>query len=259
MFVILVPVFLYKDSLSMIGIIGHGMVGSAVAHAFQQTEKIISDPAFNNITVAEVCSADPMAIFISVPTPTDDTDYSLLKSILSQIKDSGYRGLTVVKSTVLPHHLDGFDVLYNPEFLSRATAVSDFISPVYVIIGGRRAQELLDLYNIYSTVDTTNTYLLDIPTACLVKYTMNAFFATKVTFMNQMHEVAQKMGADFDAVSSIVKTHPWFGSNHVSVPGPDGKHGFGGPCLPKDTLALTKEYQLELLNTVLELNNRYRK
>jgi UDPglucose 6-dehydrogenase len=243
----------------MIGIIGHGMVGSAVAHAFRQTEQIVSDPALNNNTVADVCSADPVAIFVSVPTPTDDSDYALLKSILQQIKDSGYTGLTVVKSTVLPHHLANFDVLYNPEFLSRATAIDDFVNPVYVIIGGDRGQELLDLYKQYSTVDTSNTYLLDIPTACLVKYTMNTFFATKVAFMNQIHEVAQKMGADFDAVSSIVKTHPWIGSNHVSVPGPDGKPGFGGPCLPKDTAALTKEYQLELLNTVLELNNRYRK
>jgi nucleotide sugar dehydrogenase len=243
----------------MIGIIGHGMVGSAIAYAFSKTAQIISDPAINSTTIADVCQAKPEAIFVCVPTPTDDTDYALLKGVLSDIKATGYTGLTVVKSTVLPHHLEGFDVLYNPEFLSRATAIDDFVNPVYVVIGGDRGQELLDIYRKYSTVDTSNTYLVDIPTAALIKYTMNTFFAVKVTFANQIYDVANQIGADYNKLKSVVRQHPWVGSYHFDVPGNDDMRGFGGPCLPKDTAAMAKEFNLELLNTVLDLNNQYRK
>jgi UDPglucose 6-dehydrogenase len=234
------------------------MVGSAVAHAFSKTSHIVSDPALNGISVTDVCAANPEAIFVSVPTPTDDTDYQLLKSVLQEIKNNVYTGITVVKSTVLPRHLDGFDVVYNPEFLTRATAIDDFVNPVYVIIGGTRGPELLEIYKKYSTVDISNTYLVDIPTAALIKYTMNTFFALKVTFANQIYDVSVDLGADYEKLKTVVAQHPWMGSHHLDVPGHDGLRGFGGPCLLKDTAALSKEYPLDLLNTVLALNKKYR-
>lgn len=244
----------------MIGIIGYGMVGKAVAHGFSKTTVLLSDPAYNDLSVSYMCSKNPDAIFVCVPTPTDDTNYGILKGVLVEIMTSGYTGLVVVKSTVLPHHLEGFDVLYNPEFLSRATANEDFINPPFVLIGGdmAQAQRLADLYRGYSHVNMDAVKFTDIKTAALAKYAMNTFYATKVTFMNQIHDVAEEMGADFNQLTDILKDQPWMGTHHFQVPGPDGQRGFGGPCLPKDTQALTKEYNLELLNTVLELNRKYR-
>jgi UDPglucose 6-dehydrogenase len=87
---------------------------------------------------------------------------------------------------------------------------------------------------------------------------MNSFYALKVTFMNQMFDVAQEVGVDWNNVANILSEHPWMGSHHFQVPGPDGQRGFGGPCLPKDTKALASAYELPLLNTVIELNNKYR-
>ena len=87
---------------------------------------------------------------------------------------------------------------------------------------------------------------------------MNSFYATKVTFMNQMYDVAQQLGVNWSHISSILANHPWMGTHHFQVPGPDGERGFGGPCLPKDTEALVKEYDVELLKTVLEINQKYR-
>ena len=87
---------------------------------------------------------------------------------------------------------------------------------------------------------------------------MNSFYATKVTFMNQMYDVANELGVDFNQVGNILSQHPWMGTHHFQVPGPDGKRGFGGPCLPKDTAALVKEYDVEILKSVLALNDKYR-
>ena len=244
----------------MIGIIGLGMVGKAVKYGFSKTQVFYSDPKYNTVSVKDICRINPEAIFVCVPTPSDGTNYTLLKSVLQTIKDSGYTGITVVKSTVLPEHLEGFDVLYNPEFLTRTTANEDFVNPPYLIIGGNRdrGNRLREIYSEYSIVDTSNCYLVDIATASLIKYTMNTFYALKVTYMNSVYDVAQDMGANYELAAGVLATHPWMGSHHFAVPGPDGKRGFGGPCLPKDTKAFTDKYNIALLDTVLLQNKRYR-
>lgn len=244
----------------MIGVIGYGMVGKAVANGFSKTTVLLSDPQYNDLSIAYMCGKNPDAIFVCVPTPTDDTNYATLKSVLQEIKDSSYSGLTVVKSTVLPHHLDGFDVLYNPEFLSRATSMDDFINPPFVLIGGEtiQAQRLVELYKKDSHVNMKVVKLTDIKTAALAKYTMNTFYATKITFMNQMYDVAQTIGVEWQNLTDIISAQPWMGTHHFAVPGPDGSRGFGGPCLPKDTEAMVKEYGLDILRTVQELNTNYR-
>lgn len=244
----------------MIGIIGYGMVGKAVSNGFSKTEKLISDPAINDLTIEYMCSKDVDAIFVCVPTPTDDSNYAILTGVLDQIFATGYKGLVVVKSTVLPKYLKGYDVLYNPEFLSRATANEDFINPPMLIIGGDsvKANELVKLYHEYSDVDPKKLFITTIEDACMAKYCMNSFYATKITFMNQMYDVAQEVGANWSHVSLMLMNHPWMGTHHYQVPGPDGERGFGGPCLPKDTEALTKEFEVPLLDTVLLLNKVYR-
>lgn len=242
----------------MIGIVGYGMVGKAVEHGFSKTTCIISDPQYNQITIKDVVAAKPDAIFVCVPTPSDGSNYAVLKRVLVDIREAHYTGITVVKSTILPHYLEIFDVVYNPEFLSRATSFNDFVNPPMVLIGGPRANELLDLYKQYSTVDLSKVFITDIATASMVKYTMNSFYALKVTFMNQMFDVAESNGVKWDEMAAILAQHPWMGTHHFQVPGPDGERGFGGPCLPKDTQALADTYDLPLLNTVIELNNTYR-
>lgn len=244
----------------MIGLIGYGMVGKAVEAGFSKTKVIYSDPRYNTVTVEDICKLNPSAIFVCVPTPTDDTDYSTLRDVLDKIKELRYSGLTVVKSTVLPKYLNDYDVLYNPEFLSRATANEDFINPPMLIIGGDtvKAEQLLEIYRTCSDVKLDKVFITSVQNACVAKYCMNSFYATKVTFMNQMYDVSKKVGADWKQVNTILRNHPWMGTHHFDVPGPDGSRGFGGPCLPKDTEALVKEFDVELLKKVLEINGTYR-
>jgi UDPglucose 6-dehydrogenase len=197
-------------------------------------------------------------IFVCVPTPTDDSNYKTLKDVLDRIKSAGYKNILVVKSTVLPHHLDQYDVVYNPEFLSRATAEQDFVKPPLVLIGGDRAQDLLEIYKKYSIVDLSNVVLTDVKTAALAKYTMNSFYALKITYMNNIFDIANSLGVDYNQVVNILSKQPWMGTHHFQVPGPDGERGFGGPCLPKDTEAFAREYPFPLLDLVLEINKKNR-
>ena len=242
----------------MIGIVGYGYVGKAVEYGFSKTKHIICDPVVNDITISNVVDVNPEAIFVCVPTPTDNTNYSNIKNVLTQIAELQYTGIVVVKSTILFNHLDGFDVVVNPEFLSRGSSNHDFVNPPFVLFGGDKTNtsKLQDIYLKYSTVCLNNTIHTDITTASLAKYCFNSFYATKITFLNQIYDVCEAVGVSYDSLKDILKLNPWMGTYHFDVPGHEGR-GFGGPCLPKDTEALQRAYNLDLLSTVLKLNDRY--
>jgi UDPglucose 6-dehydrogenase len=242
----------------MIGIVGYGFVGKAVEYGFNRTECLIVDPKYTSTTIGDLCSINTEAIFVCVPTPNSDDNYSILTGVLDEIFSHDYKGMIVVKSTILPDYIINRDVIYNPEFLSRNTALEDFVNPHLLIIGGNRSDELLDLYKTKSKVKPKNTFITDIKTASLVKYALNSFFATKITFMNQIYDVSEKMNVDYDELKNILSKHPWMGNYHLEVPGNDGSRGFGGPCLPKDTEAFTKHFNIDILDVVLELNKKYR-
>jgi len=242
-----------------IGIIGYGMVGKAVEIGFSRCPVHVSDPEYNDVTVEQVCAKNPEAIFVCVPTPTDETNFAILTGVLDQIHNCRYKGVVAVKSTVLPQYLQGRDnVVYNPEFLSRATANKDFVNPPMLILGGRRADDLLTVYSKYSEVDTPHVVITDINTASLAKYAMNSFYALKITYMNNLYDVAKQLKVDWPNVVDIFKKQPWMGTHHFEVPGPDGERGFGGPCLPKDTEAFADAFHIELLKQVLKMNDEFR-
>jgi len=244
--------------LALVGIIGYGMVGKAVEYGFPNCKHLISDPAYNNTSVSDICKGEPSVIFVAVPTLTDDKgsiEHKILDNTLDEIERNEYKGLVVVKSTILPHLLEGRDIVYNPEFLSRATSLQDFVHPPMLILGGRRAEEVVKVYSMWSNVTTDKVFVTDIKTAAFAKYAMNSFYATKITFMNELYEA---FDGDWSELTGILKEHPWMGTHHFQVPGPDGMYGFGGPCLIKDTTALATKYDMKLLYKVLGLNRKFR-
>ena len=247
----------------MLGILGYGTLGKAVEYGFPRIEKIISDPQYNDISTADVIAENPLAIFICLPTPSDANgvlEPDILLHELKVIQESGYSGIVIVKSTVLPHYLTGFDVVHIPEFLSRATAFEDFIDPVMVVIGGLRGHEALDLYKKHSIIKNLDNkvFFTNIKTACILKYTMNSFYALKISFLNEVSEVCKSEGIGYDSLAELLGHQPWMGNHHFMVPGPDGEKGFGGPCLPKDTSAFMHHYDIKTLKAAMEVNEKCR-
>lgn len=240
----------------MIGIVGLGYVGKAVSEAFR-CRQIISDPRYNNNQIIDVVQASPEAIFVCVPTPEGD-QFNTLLDVLDQIQSTDYTGVVVVKSTVLPEYVKDRNVVCNPEFLTQRTASQDFVNPHVMVIGGEheRANRLLQLYKQHTDVCVDNCYITDKQTACMIKYTMNCFYAVKVWFMNTMHENSEHV--DLDTYNQVLKSHPWMGSNHFDVPGPDGFKGFGGACLPKDLSTFAEHYDIPIFKSILKDNQRQR-
>lgn len=245
--------------MKTVGIIGYGYVGKAVEYGFNKCNCLISDPKYNDISIEQILGFNPEVIFLCLPSPTDDTKYSLITNTIEKIKSHNYSGLLVVKSTILPHYIQNYDIIYNPEFLSHKTSLEDFVNPPMVLIGGNRSQELVDFYKKNSIVNTEHYIQTDVKTASLVKYTFNTFYATKVTFMNEIYKVSKKLNVDYKELTDILSLNPWIGKNHLKVPGPDGKYGFGGDCLPKDTEAFVREFNIDLLKEVLRVNKENRK
>lgn len=246
----------------MIGILGYGFVGKAVDKGFSKVDKIISDPLYNDISIQDMVSEDPEAIIVCLPTPTVDSeiDTTILINSLDIILKLEYNGLIVIKSTVLPSSIEGYDVVCVPEFLSRATAYHDFINPEVLIIGGSDSKRIrtLNMFKEYSDININKVHLTDIKTACLLKYTMNTFNALKITYLNEIYKVCEIEGIEYSEVSSVLAQVPRMGKGLFDVPGPDGKYGFGGPCLPKDAECFANTYNIDLIKTMLEVNSLLR-
>ncbi|WP_291156432.1 UDP-glucose dehydrogenase family protein [Gemmatimonas sp. UBA7669] len=151
-----------------------------------------------------------------------------------------------------------FDVASNPEFLREGSAIGDFMRPDRVVIGceSERAQAVLrELYRpLYLT--ETPIVMTGLETAELTKYAANAFLATKITFINEMADLCEKLGADVQDVARGMGLDGRIGRKFLHA-GP----GYGGSCFPKDTLALTRTAQevgapVRLVETVVQINDR---
>ena len=151
-----------------------------------------------------------------------------------------------------------FDVVSNPEFLREGNAIEDFMRPDRVVVGieTKKAKQLMSI--IYKPLYLIETPILftDLNTAELIKYSANAFLAVKISYINQMSDLCEKVGADVHDVAKGIGLDKRIGSKFLH-PGP----GYGGSCFPKDTLALVqtaKEYDLNLslVETVVQYNKQ---
>ena len=151
-----------------------------------------------------------------------------------------------------------FDVVSNPEFLREGNAIEDFMRPDRVVVGieTEKANQLMSI--IYKPLYLIETPILftDLNTAELIKYSANAFLAVKISYINQMSDLCEKVGADVHDVAKGIGLDKRIGSKFLH-PGP----GYGGSCFPKDTLALVqtaKEYDLNLslVETVVKYNKQ---
>ena len=244
-----------------IGIVGNGFVGSSVAFGFSSqtgcdgAEVRIhdKDPAKSLHSLEETVHESDF-IFLSVPTPSNK-DGSINLDILSQClgeinhiasQTDSYNSVYLIRSTVVPGTTRSFQeqfpklkLVFNPEFLTERSANFDFISQSRFILGGPEgnAKVVSDLYKDRFG-NSVSVIITDYESAELTKYVCNTFFATKVSFLNEMRILSDKVNANWDDVMEGFLRDGRIGNSHSQVPGPDGKFGFGGSCFPKDIQAL---------------------
>ena len=248
-----------------IGIVGRGFVGSAVEFGFSpQTGCDVNNMyIYDKNESRSLHSLEDVVvysdfIFLSVPTPSNsDGSINLsyvedalqeMSEIYSHAELSGYpvENIILIRSTVTPgttrklqQKYQNLDLVFNPEFLTERSANFDFINQTRYILGGDKkyTNKVADLYR-WRFGDTIPVIETNYQTAELIKYMNNCFFATKVSFLNEMKQVSDRCEADWDrAVEGFIRDGR-IGHSHMSVPGPDGKFGFGGKCFPKDISAM---------------------
>ena len=225
-------------------------------------------------TDLEEAVRDAEIIFLALPTPPGEDGSADLSYVLGVADQLGrmmdsYKVIVdkstvpvgtaeLVRQAIAVHAQSDFDVVSNPEFLREGFAVEDFMKPDRVVIGTRskRAAEIMtDLYKPF--VRQGNPLLImDEKSAELTKYAANSFLATKITFMNEVANFCELVGADVDMVRAGMGSDTRIGKRFLFA-----GIGYGGSCFPKDVQALAKSgldhgYRFEILESVLKVNNR---
>ncbi len=225
------------------------------------------------------CLDEVEAVFSAVGTPPDEDGSADLSYVLAVAREVGAhmnRYLVVVTKSTVPvgtarlvkqaireelakrgAEID-FDVASNPEFLKEGAAVKDFMSPDRVVVGveSERARRLME--RLYAPFMLVSNRLLftDIPSAEMIKYAANSMLATRISFMNDIANLCERVGADVNMVRKGIGADTRIGSKFL-YPG----CGYGGSCFPKDVKALIRTarnygYEMRVLQAVEEVNNR---
>lgn len=247
-----------------IGIIGYGHVGMAMGQLFKTAiiydkyKAIGSQEDINDCDVSFVC----------VPTPSfenGECDTSAVEEVISWCKSS----LIIIRSTVKigfsramreKYHKE---IVFQPEYLGETVAhpYTNLSDRKWLTFGGTKngIDKAIKVYQMVIGSDV-RIYQCTSDEAEMAKYVENAFLATKVIFCNEMFDLCEKMGINYNVVRELWVADPRIGTSHTFIYEKD--RGFGGSCLPKDTLALLKQghqtgTDMTLLNAVLKKNSMY--
>ncbi len=220
---------------------------------------------------------EPEVVFFALPTPPGEDGHADLSYVLaaaeSVAKVLKKYAVLVNKSTVpvgtvqkvqkvvAAHSSVKFDVVSNPEFLREGLAIDDFLKGDRIVVGtsSRKAREIMEKLYQPIVANGTPLLLMDEASSELTKYAANSFLATKISFMNDIANLCELVGADVDNVRRGIGTDGRIGSRFLNA-----GIGYGGSCFPKDVLALQKvacdhDHELRILSAVLDVNLDQRK
>ncbi len=240
-------------------------------------ERNISKERLCFTTNLKECLSGSEAVFIAVGTPSDEDGSADLKYVLDVARDIGKYidnylvvitkstvpiGTAFKVKTIIQEELDKrkstlkFDVASNPEFLKEGNAVEDFLKPDRIVLGVDSDEAEKIMRKLYKPFLLNGHPLLfmDIPSAELTKYAANAMLATKISFMNEIANLCDALGADVNMVRNGIGSDPRIGNKFIYA-----GVGYGGSCFPKDVKALIKtadniNYSLEILKAVDKVN-----
>ena len=255
-----------------IGIVGFGFVGESQAFAFAPTADIKVydiDETKRTHSLEETLLQD--FVFVCLPTPMKkdgSQDLSIIEKFFSNVPGR-YNPTFILKSTVLPGTTKMLESKYNikivfcPEFLTEKTAKLDMLTQARIVIGGNPLG-VIKVKNLFESRFGKKHYVLtDSTSAEFVKYMANNFLTVKTAFMNEYYDLIERVGGDWNDVVEGFVSDPRIGNSHTSVPGHDGKRGFGGTCFPKDINAIIEFSQecgvpMKTLEGAWETNLRVR-
>lgn len=262
-----------------LGIIGYGFVGQAVANGFNVSSKgkdtILYFDKYKDSTPLDEVIRRSEFIFVCLPTPMKQDESGIDLSIIEEMAGEITKytdntdKIVVVKSTVIPGITASLEKKYpkskfafNPEFLTEANFLEDFLNADRTVIGANNDLVSRSVAVIYrQRFPKTTIYQTDPTTAEAVKYFANAFLSLKVTFANFFYDYCQKIGIKYEEVKKMAAFDKRIVDAHLEV---TTMRGFGGKCFPKDLVAIMGEFKkagvdTSLLETMWNYNKSKRK
>lgn len=246
-----------------VAVFGCGFVGGTVANFLEANgvDVVRVDPVLYPDTCPEEAVYTSQAVIIAVPTPMGDDgscDDSIVKQVLSY---TDARTRVLLKSTVTPDKIQNYDanVVYNPEFLREASAEKDFAEQPVQIFGHHihNREDALWWAELFSKCHSHDieTVFTNRRTASMIKYTHNAFLATKVAWFHELY-ANLPMDIDFNTMTDTLAMFERIGTSHMKAPNAEGNLGYSGACFPKDVKALTKILDHSILKYVDKVNKQ---
>jgi len=251
-----------------IGIVGLGVVGSAIKAGFEKIGHNVKEhdiklyTRIEDILNTEIC-------YICVPTNSNEDgacDVSIVHEVVNDLDKLDYKGIVAIKSTVEPGTTEKFrdetnlTICFVPEFLRERCAEDDFINHNSLLLVGTDSDEVykkvkdshgsLPVHKIKSSIIESE----------LVKYFSNTYKAMRVIFANTFYKICGELGANYDVVKDAFLLHGIFEGHYLNVNKDFG--GFGGVCLPKDTKAMSYlveklDLDLQLFKMIIEENDKF--
>lgn len=268
-----------------IGIIGQGILGKThKEYLLKETDHEVFTFDINgdcNSTMENISKRCEI-VFVCVPTDSGKDgrlDMSIIEKVSKQLNDFGFIGSCIFRSTLrvgttreMAQRYSAIDFYFMPEFLTERFAKEDFKKPHRVLVFGYAKEENANCLYIKLRVNNIVRRLEYFSTAEeveILKIATNSFYAMKVIFANELKYICDNNNIDYDIVKYFITSDPRIGSNDNDLSGADvhfriaqdGNNGFGGKCLPKDSLEfvnMAKESGLGLIEKVVEINNKIR-
>jgi len=251
-----------------IGIVGCGLVGGTLQYGFRRLghEVVVHDTKLGT-HLRDVLSTD--LVFVCVPTPSapDGTcDTTIVESVVRDLEFRNYGGVVVVKSTVSPGTMDRLHMTYAvamaycPEFLREKCSYSDFVDHHDIcIIGSYRYTDFEKIRMAHGHFPKKLARVTPLE-AEFCKYFSNVFNALRINFANQFYDVCKEVGADYAAIKQAISHRESIGGHYLDCS--PFFRGFGGSCLPKDTLAFAKYVEQRgikapIFQSIVRDNERY--
>lgn len=253
----------------IVSVIGVGVVGSAISNLVKMAGMTVNefDPKLPGYKPENLCGAgiyESDFVFLCLPTPTvnGEQDLKPIEETLGLVNKDNKDTIYILKSTVLPGTTDrmvekyGLNIVHSPEFLSEITAKEDFYDQNIHFMGfsgGNSTLEEIQRHNQLNKIQKLYNKMYSVCGVCkkptiekvkateseMIKYTANCFYATKVTFFNEIERLCREVGADYKTVSSsAINSKGWIAKNHYNVPGRHGA-GYSGMCLVPGTSVST--------------------